>query len=89
GPEQFPEAVDGSGNWWDARTLAEMETKGADADISTLFDGHDLPEVTYEGFGEEVYRLDRIIYMPPRTGPAEGAGLKGWKGTEDELSLSD
>ncbi|UCG38140.1 MAG: right-handed parallel beta-helix repeat-containing protein [bacterium] len=89
GPEQFPEAVDGSGNWWDARTLAEMEAKGADADISTLFDGHDLPEVTYEGFGEETYRLDRIIYVPPRTGPPEGAGLRGWKGTEDELSLPD
>ncbi|MDF1526252.1 MAG: right-handed parallel beta-helix repeat-containing protein [bacterium] len=85
GPMEFPEAVDATGNWWDKKTLREMMEKGADADISTLYDGHDLPEVTYEGFGEESYRLDKVLYLPALETEPEAAGLKGWKGTDDEL----
>ena len=85
GPKEFPEAVDATGNWWDEKTLKEMTEKGVDADISTLYDGHDLPEVTYEGFGEETYRLDKILYLPALETKPETAGLKGWEGTADEL----
>ncbi len=85
GSMEFPEAVDATGNWWDKKTLREMTEKGADADISTLYDGHDLPEVTYEGFGEESYLLDKVIYLPALETEPEAAGLKGWKGTVDEL----
>ena len=85
GSMEFPEAVDATGNWWDKQTLREMIEKGADADISTLYDGHDLPEVTYEGFGEESYRLDKVLYLPALETDPESAGLKGWKGTVDEL----
>lgn len=85
GPAEFPEAVDATGNWWDEKTLREMKEKGEDADISTLYDGHDLPEVTYEGFGEESYRIDKILYLPALEAKPEAAGLKGWKGTADEL----
>ena len=82
---EFPEAVDATGNWWDEKTLREMTEKGADDDISTLYDGHDLPEVTYEGFGEESYRLDKILYLPALETEPEAAGLKGWEGKADEL----
>jgi len=86
GPKEFPEAVDATGNWWDEKTIREMTEKGGDADISTLYDGHDMPEVTYEGFGEETYRLDKVHYLPALESKPEAAGLKGWKGTADELS---
>jgi len=86
GPKEFPEAVDATGNWWDEETLKEMTLKGADADITSLYDGHDLPDVTYEGFGEETYRIDKILYLPTLEVRPETAGLKGWKGTADELA---
>lgn len=85
GPKEFPEAVDATGNWWDKKTLKEMIEKGGDADITTLYDGHDLPDVTYEGFGEETYRLDKILYLPALETEPETAGLKGWEGTANEL----
>jgi len=87
GPKEFPQAVDATGNWWDEKTFKEMIEKGGDADISTLYDGHDLPEVTYEGFGEESYLLDKILYLPALETEPETAGLKGWEGTADELAL--
>jgi parallel beta-helix repeat protein len=86
GPKEFPEAVNATGNGWDEKTLKEMTEKGGDADISTLYDGHDLPEVTYEGFGEESYLLDKILYLPVLEAEPETAGLKGWEGTADELA---
>ena len=86
GPKEFPEAVNATGNWWDEKTLKEMTEKGGDADISTLYDGHDLPEVTYEGFDEENYLLDKILYLPALETEPETAGLKGWEGTADELA---
>jgi len=86
GPKEFPEAVNATGNGWDEKTLKEMTEKGGDADISTLYDGHDLPEVTYEGFDEETYRLDKILYLPALETEPESAGLKGWEGTADELA---
>jgi parallel beta-helix repeat protein len=87
GPEQFPESVDATGNAWDEDTTAQMEKNGDDANISTLYDGHDLPEVTYEGFGEQKYRVDRILFEPWLEDPPTAAGLTGWKGRADELDL--
>ena len=86
GPKEFPEAVDATGNWWDEKTLNEMTETGENADISSLYDGHDLPEVTYEGFGEESYRLDKILYFPSLETEPETAGLKGWEGMAGELA---
>ena len=63
-----------------------MKSKGEAGEISSLYDGYDMPQVTYEGFGDESYRLDKIIYMPVLdTGPVS-AGLLGWKGNADELA---
>lgn len=87
GGEDFPEAVDASGNHWDDTTAEEIRRVGPDANISSLYDGHDLPEVTYEGFGEQKYRLDRIVYSPILESPPAGAGLTGWKGGRDELQV--
>ncbi len=87
GPEEFPEFVDAVDNWWDKKTLSEMKKKGETAEISTLFDGYDLPEVTYEGFGEESYTLDKVLYWPTLEKEPVTAGLKGWKGSSGELGF--
>jgi len=87
GPEEFPESVDATRNAWDKDTVDQMARKNDGANIASLYDGHDLPEVTYEGFGEQKYRLDRILYDPWLKSAPPSAGLLGWKGTADELDL--
>ena len=83
--DDFPETIDATGNLWDKKTLQEIDQKGPDADISTLFDGYDLKEVAYEGFGDKKYRIDRIRYVPRLSDPEEKIGLLDWNGKEDEL----
>jgi len=87
GPEEFPESVDATGNAWDKATAAQMAGTGDGANISTFYDGHDLPEVTYEGFDGQKYRLDKILYKPWLEDTPPSAGLQGWKGRADELDL--
>ena len=87
GSEEFPEFVDATGNWWDKKTLREMKKKGEVAEISTFFDGNDMPEVTYEGFGDESYTLDKVVYLPVLEKEPVTAGLKGWKGRSGELGF--
>jgi parallel beta-helix repeat protein len=53
--------VDATGNWWGAADTAEMAAKGADANIGSLVDRHDVPTRTYEGYPGE-YVQDRIDY---------------------------
>lgn len=55
-------------NYWDEKTLKEMENK---ENISTIFDGHDLPETKYEGYGEEKYRIDIVVFKPFLTQPVK------------------
>ena len=86
-PEEFPESVNLTGNWWDEKTRSEMTQKGGMADIGTIYDGHDLPVVTYQGFGEEKYRLDKVVYLPLLKSPPQASGLKGWQGRKDELGF--
>ena len=85
--EKFPESVDLTNNWWDEKTRSEMKDNGTDPDIGSIFDGHDLPEVTYEGFGEEKYRLDKVVFMPVLKVPPKTSGLTGWQGGKDELGF--
>lgn len=48
-------------NYWDEKTIKEMETK---ENISTIYDGHDLPETKYEGYGDDKYKLDVVVFKP-------------------------
>lgn len=48
-------------NYWDEKTIKEMETK---ENVSTIYDGHDLSETKYEGYGEDKYKLDVVIFKP-------------------------
>lgn len=53
--------VDARDNYWGQKTTAEMESKGDDAEISSIMDGHDLPILTYDGWPGE-YKKDRVKY---------------------------
>ncbi|NOY87530.1 MAG: hypothetical protein GXP52_09580 [Deltaproteobacteria bacterium] len=86
-PVEFPDGVDATANSWGSATLDEMKAKGPHADISTLYDGYDLPEVTYEGFGKQKYRIDKIFYAPWLGARGAGTGLSGWKGKRGELHV--
>jgi len=55
--------VDARGNWWGEETTREMTAKGAEANLSSLIDGNDVPVRTYEGYEGE-YVQDRIAYAP-------------------------
>jgi len=54
-------------NYWDEKTIKEMETK---ENVSTIYDGHDLPETKYDGYGDETYRLDVVVFKPFLKNPA-------------------
>lgn len=53
-------------NYWDENTLKEFQTK---KNVSSIFDGYDLKEVTYEGYGSEKYAIDIVNYKPYLTAP--------------------
>ncbi len=75
-PTEFTDLVDVSGNWWGTDT-ALMQRAGGDGNLAFFHDRLDQPEVTYEGYGPEKYRLDRIVFAPwldrevPDAGPEE------------------
>jgi len=53
--------VDAVGNYWGPETTREMTARGAEADISTINDGFDVPVLTYDGWQGE-YKKDRVRY---------------------------
>lgn len=55
-------------NYWDENTVKEFKTKD---NISTIYDGFDLKEVTYEGYGSEKYAIDIVNYEPYLTTPVK------------------
>ncbi|NIQ95422.1 MAG: hypothetical protein GWN87_15390 [Desulfuromonadales bacterium] len=62
-PTEFRDFVDVSGNWWGEAT-AEMKEAGAGANLPFFHDRRDKEWVTYEGFGPDSYRIDRVVYHP-------------------------
>lgn len=72
-PETFPEELDLSGNWWGQQTV-RLQEAGTDANLEMFFDRRDKPEVTYPGYGDQRYRLDRIVYAPWLQEPVADAG---------------
>ncbi|MCX7769668.1 MAG: right-handed parallel beta-helix repeat-containing protein [Proteobacteria bacterium] len=55
-------------NYWDENTVKEFKTK---ENVSTIYDGFDLKEVTYEGYGDQKYAIDKVIYKPYLTTPVK------------------
>ena len=75
-PTEFRDAVDVSDNWWGEQNALLAEA-GKDGNVAIFHDRRDQPKVTYEGYGPESYRLDRVHYTPwlelpvPDAGPLE------------------
>ena len=62
-PTDFPDRVEVFGNWWGEDT-ALLRQASAEANLDLFHDRLDQPTVTYEGYGDEAYRLDRVIFSP-------------------------
>ena len=62
-PTEFRDRVDLSGNWWGDDT-AQLRKATEESNLDLFHDRFDQPTVTYEGYGDESYRLDRIVYQP-------------------------
>lgn len=54
-------------NYWDEKTIAEME-KGDN--VTAIYDGNDMDEVKYEGYGEDKYKVDKVVFRPYLKTPA-------------------
>ncbi len=73
---EFTDQVDVSGNWWGNDTV-HLQKATDTSNLKLFHDRFDQPTVIYEGFGDESYRLDRVIYKPcleksvPHTLPQE------------------
>jgi len=72
-PTRFDDIVDVSGNWWGSatKTMAKAEEG---ANLVLFLDRHDREWVTYEGFGPESYRIDRVVHAPWLARPVASAG---------------
>ncbi|TYO97119.1 parallel beta-helix repeat protein [Geothermobacter ehrlichii] len=72
-PTRFVDRVDVSGNWWgkDSERLAAATEESNDP---LFWDRHDQPTVVYEGFGDEAYALDRVVFSPVLQMPVDQAG---------------
>jgi len=72
-PTEFVDRVDVSGNWW-GEASERLRAAEEDANDPLFWDAHDQPTVVYEGFGDEAYRLDRVVFQPVLDGPVDGTG---------------
>lgn len=72
-PTEFSDFVDVSGNWWGDDT-GKLAAVGKDGNVAIFFDRQDKPKVVYEGYGEESYVLDRVVFSPWLTAPVRDAG---------------
>ncbi len=54
--------IDFTSNYWGEDITSEMDKKGKDANISVIFDYYDNKKVTYKGFGDQKFELDRVKY---------------------------
>lgn len=62
-PSDFRDLVEVAGNWWGEDTK-RLRQASEEANLDLFHDRFDQPTVTYEGYGDETYRLDRVIFSP-------------------------
>lgn len=66
--------IDARDNWWGEKTTAEMSRVGPEGDIKGIDDYFDMHETTYREYGEETFRIDRVVYSPWKAVPDRKTG---------------
>ncbi|NIS75984.1 MAG: hypothetical protein GTO08_12095, partial [Deltaproteobacteria bacterium] len=68
-----PVTIDAKGNFWGSN-LGDVESK--ELNLKEIWDGKDFGPVTYEGFGDETYRVDIVDISGWRKVPVDNAGVR-------------
>jgi parallel beta-helix repeat protein len=68
------DGVDATGNWWGEETTRAMEAGKTRINLPSLEDGFDTPSVTYPGWAEGTFAVDKVNYLPWAASPIPGAG---------------
>jgi nitrous oxidase accessory protein NosD len=62
-PSDFRDRVEVAGNWW-GEDMPRLRQAREETNLDLFHDRLDQPTVTYEGYGDEAYRLDRVVFQP-------------------------
>ncbi len=69
-PTVFPRRVNARGNFWGA----DADRDPARGTLAKIWDGTKFGPVTYEGFGDETYRIDVVDFSGEEPAPVKDAG---------------
>ncbi len=67
----YPQRVNARGNFW-GTDLGDFES--GETNLEKIWDGSDFGPVTYEGYGEEKYTIDRVDFSEWKREPVKEAG---------------
>lgn len=74
GEQSYPEKINARGNFW-GTDLGTFET--GEMNLEKIWDGRDFGPLSYEGYGDEKYRIDLVDYSEWKSEPVKEAGLRG------------
>lgn len=75
-------------NAWDRDTRREMEA-GQGANVKGFWDGKDQGEVRYEGFGDDLYAVDSVVFLPTADLDRHTVGSRAWTPYRPEASAAE
>jgi len=76
---EYPGRINAKGNFW-GTDLGDLG--GKKVNLEKIWDGMDFGPVTYEGYGDEKYKIDLVDYSEWEKEPIKGAGVRK-KGKSD------
>ncbi len=74
--KDITDIVDMTKNFWGEDVTEELERKGSGENISVIYDYYDKNTVTYEGYGDKEYKLDKVDYNSWYKKLIKGCGRK-------------
>jgi hypothetical protein len=73
GEKAYPERVNAKGNFW-GTDLGDFES--GEMNLEKIWDGKDFGPVTYEGYGDEKYKIDHVDFSEWKREPVKEAGIR-------------
>ncbi len=73
GERSYPRRVNAKGNFW-GTDLGDFES--SEVNLEKIWDGNDFGPVTYEGYGDEKYTIDRVDFSEWKREPVKEAGTR-------------